>query len=128
MKKNTNKEEVFNNPIAILIFIFLIAVGGYFLFNSKDSNNNQVENISSDTQQDQIDPLKKEIGDSKNQQLSPSSTTTTDISTYLTGVVAIHCGIDDNSWNIWSGSGSLWNMDETFYVLTNKHVIGNQVS
>ena len=105
MDKNTTKEKILNNPIAILVFIFLIAVIGYLLFNTKNSNNIQTKNISDNTQQGQ-----------------------NDISTYLTGVVAIHCGINDNDWNIWSGSGSLWNIDETFYVLTNKHVIDKQGS
>ena len=103
------------------------------------------------TPEEKINELQKQLDDLKKQQPASTSTTTTqveketkktvpvtdnpavvktqsDINTYLTGVAAIHCGIDDNSWNIWSGSGSLWKIDKTFYVLTNKHVIGNQVS
>lgn len=127
------EEEIFKNPIAILVFIILIAVGGYFLFNNKNLDDAKVNEVSDNTQQEQIDVLKKELEDLKNQKPQtvvkevekPSTTTTIDVNTYLTGVAAVHCSNKESSW---IGSGSLWKMDNKYFVLTNKHVIDDSMN
>lgn len=132
MDKNTKEEEIFKNPIAILAFVVLIAIGGYFLFNNKDLDDAKVNEVSDNAQQEQIDVLKKELEDLKNQkpqtivkEVEKPSVTTIDANTYLTGVAAVHCSNKESSW---IGSGSLWKMDNKYFVLTNKHVIDNSTN
>lgn len=142
MDKNTNKEEIFNNPIAILLFIILIGVGGYFLFNTKNSDNTKVNEISGNTQQEQIDVLKKELEDLKNQKPQtivkevekPSSkpNLTTIINQWRPRIAYIECSWWGASGVVSEGAGSgvlgPKASDGAYFILTNKHVVSNEKS
>ncbi len=140
MEKNTNNEEALNNPIAILIFLILIAVGGYFLFNNKNSDDTKVNEVSDNTQQDQIDVLKKELEDLKNQKpqtivkevekSSTKSNLTTIINQWRPRIAYIECSWWGPSGVIAEGSGSgvlgPKTSDGSYFILTNKHVVSNE--
>lgn len=142
MDKNTNEKEVFNNPVAILVFIILIAVGGYFLFNNNNSDTNRAEDISGNTQQDQIDALKKEIDDLKNQKPQTivkevekpiaKSSLTTIINQWRPRIAYIECSWWGASGVVSEGAGSgvlgPKTADGAYFILTNKHVVSNEKS
>lgn len=141
MDKNTREEEVLNNPIAILIFIILIAVGGYFIFNNKDSDDTNVNNeVSDNTQQEQIDVLKKELEDLKNQKPqtivkevekpSTKSNLTTIINQWRPRIAYIECSWWGPNGVVSEGAGSgvlgPKTSDGSYFILTNKHVVSNE--
>ena len=63
-----NQQNHLNNPVVVILVLALVGLGGYFLF-SKNSNTlpNQVsENTTPNSQQAEIDTLKKQIEEIKN--------------------------------------------------------------
>lgn len=132
---DTKKEDHFNNPIVIILFLALVGIGGYFLFSNKSSN----QDVAQNPQQDQIDALKKEIDDLKNQkpqtitkEVQKPSTQTNTVSVieqWRPRVAYIDCswygqnGLIEEA----SGSGVLGpkTADGGFFILTNKHVVAN---
>ena len=137
-----DKENNFNNPVVIILFLALVGIGGYFLFNNKSSNNGGTQpnqDIAQNPQQDQIDALKKEIDDLKNQkpqiitkEVQKPSTQTNTVSVieqWRPRVAYIDCSWYGQSGLIEeaSGSGVLGpkTADGGFFILTNKHVVAN---
>lgn len=70
-----NQSNHFNNPVVVILLLVIVGMGGYFLF-SKNSSNNQQNPTSQDnpsvvsqpnSQQNEINTLKKEVESLKNQ-------------------------------------------------------------
>lgn len=142
---NTDKENNFNNPVVIILFVALVGIGGYSLFNNKSSNNsgNQPNSdIAQNPQQDQIDVLKKEIDDLKNQNTqtivkeveksSTESNLTTVINQWRPRIAYIECAWWGPNGVVSEGAGSgvlgPKTSDGSYFILTNKHVVSNEKS
>ncbi len=131
--ESENQQNHFNNPVVIILLIALLGLGGYVLFSQKHQNLTPQDNSSattqSNSQQDQMDTLKKEVEDLKNKKLqtiikqvsaptsnSSNQITSEQLASILDGVVEIECPKD-------SGTGSLWKFNNGYFVVTNNHVI-----
>ena len=67
-----NQQNHFNNPVVIILLVALVGFGGYFLF-SKNQNTPEVKQ-DTDTSQEQIDDLKKELEALKQKESTNSKT------------------------------------------------------
>ncbi len=140
MDENMKEKKVLNNS-TIVIVIVIVAVGGYFLF-SKKSDTIKVTEFSNNTQQDQIDVLKKELEDLKNQKpqtivkevekSSTKSSLTTIINQWRPRIAYIECVWWGSSGVVSEGAGSgvlgPKTSDGSYFILTNKHVVSNEKS
>jgi len=151
MKKYFKNQNGFIQiPILIAIIIGVIAVGGASYFGIKKYQNYQSEKIEKEkevqalakAQQKSLEEAKLEIEKLKleseqaeqkqaelEQKISDESAKpkdiiiqSSDIATYLTGVGEIFCGGEAR------GSGSLWQINNGYSVLTNNHVIQGATS
>ena len=140
---DTNKKDNhFNNSFVVILFLALIVLGGYLLFSKSSDNVNTQNPISQGTiqasstnpQQNEIDALKKEIENLKNKNPqtivkqvpdpAPNQSnqiTSEQLAPFLDGVVIIYCK------SVY-GSGSLWEINGKYFVVTNNHVINQDTS
>jgi hypothetical protein len=133
------KENNFNNPTAIVFFLVLVAIGGYFLLsrNSGTSTNQVVQENPPSTQQAEIDALKQQVEDLKNQkpqtiikEIPSQSTSIADIVSEWGPVIPIvFCNFNASNESL-EGSAILFQKGTTgiFGILTNKHIINNGIS
>jgi len=143
-----NKNNQFNNPVVIILLLALVGMGGYFIF-SKNSSNNEQGPVAQDTpsvsqvspqpnsQQSEIDTLRKEVDSLKNQKPqtiieevpAKSGTDLSSIISYWRSRVSyVECDLEKYDANggfiTDSGSGSVFIADDgTVRVVTNKHVL-----
>lgn len=141
-KENQN---LLNNPAIVIVSLALVFAGGYYLFNNKNEvPNSQVSentiNESQDAQQKEIDALREEIENLKNQEPqtivkevekpSAKSNLTTVINQWRPRIAYVECewwgpqGVVDSS----AGSAVLGPKSaiDTYFLFTNKHVVSNE--
>jgi len=137
-----NKNDHFNNPVVIILFLALVSIGGYLLLSNKSSNDSGTQDVAQNPQQDQIDVLKKEIEDLKNQKPqtivkevekpSTKSNLTTIINQWRPRIAYIECSWWGPNGVVSEGAGSgvlgPKTSDGSYFILTNKHVVSNEKS
>lgn len=119
--------------IIIIVIIVLFWVGS---LGNQSQNSQTVGTTIDQTNQDQINQLKQEIEGLKNQKPTiiekttiqqnntldnSNNITAQELSKYLTGVGRINCY--KNNYNYSSASGSLWIMNNKYFVVTNRHAV-----
>jgi S1-C subfamily serine protease len=131
MENNNSKNDFsFNNPAVIVLTLILVFVGGYFLINK---NSNTPQNNIPNSQQSEIDALKKTVEDLKNQkpqtiikEIPVKSTSIADIVNEWGPVIPIVvCDFRNSNGEIVEssiGSGIL-RYGSVYSILTNKHVV-----
>ena len=137
--KNYSKNGFIQIPILIAIIIGVVAIGGggYLGYNGyknyqtqqaeKERISQEAEGLRQEEEKLEMERLKKEVEYLKNQppkiiketqSQNPESQEilTAELNLYATGVVLIIC-------KDVQGSGSLWNLGNSYVVLTNEHVV-----
>ncbi|MBI3335501.1 MAG: trypsin-like peptidase domain-containing protein [Candidatus Portnoybacteria bacterium] len=81
--ENKNIKNNFSHPAVIVTVLLLVFVGGYFLLAKKSDNAEVISENTTNTQQSEIDALKKQIEDIKNTKPAAPQTITKDQSDKL---------------------------------------------
>ena len=134
-----NRQDHFNNPVAIILFLALIAVGGYLLYSKNQDEPQIIQNTDQNFQQEQIDSLKKQVEDLKNKRpetktitkevpAKPAIGLSSIVSYWRPRVAYVECDLEkydaQGGFITGSGSGSVFVADDgTVRVVTNKHVL-----
>jgi hypothetical protein len=147
MENNNSKNDFsFNNPAVIVLTLFLVFVGGYLFFNKNQTTQLTQENTSTNSQQNEIDSLKKEVESLKGKS-TPTLTQapkTNDLSSVISfwhpRIAFVSCSFQNTTGVIYliqNGSGTLTyypnsSDDYKYAIVTNRHVAfdssGNKAS
>jgi len=145
-EKIKNQKRFIQTPLFMTIIVSILVIGGISYFGVKQYQSYQIEKARRNKEmqtimenqqktleqaQVEIEKLKQENESTKvkqqqlekkifNEQQKPEtqniSISASEITPYLRGVVYVDC-------NEVSGSGSLWNIEGEYYLLTNQHII-----
>jgi len=133
--ENKDLKNNFSHPAVIITILILVFVGGYFLINK---NQNVPQDNTPNSQQSEIDALKKTVEDLKNQkpqtiikEVPAKSTSITDIVNEWGPVIPfVVCNFRNSNGIILessSGSAILIGGKTERGIVTNKHVVTNSV-
>jgi len=121
----------------VIIGILIIGGGGYITikqyrnYQTKQAERAKQSQEQLEKAQQEIEVLKQKQTEQENKppqiivketikELNTQEISTTDISSFIDGVVSIQCSSDKGRS---FGSGSLWKFNDDYYILTNKHVL-----
>lgn len=124
---DSKNQNHFNNPVVIILVLALVVLGGYFLINK---NQNVPQDSTPNSQQSEIDALKKTVEDLKNSKptdVAPKEINSTDIAKeWRKRTAHVDCTwyySDGTPIQELSGSGLIAIFNSVPTITTNKHVV-----